>query len=411
MARIGVFPFLGRGHLDPISALCRRLVKHGHEVMLFHLTVAGPAIRRAGLRSTPIDRHEQTAEPDALVERKLRPRHHQTVGVVSRQVKRVLREGADAVSAFRPQCLLIDHMDFAASSIAHLYNIPYITLSPAAPLWLNDDVPPSYFGWSEASNVLGRIKVKFANHLVDRITAPILVEINEWRRCHGLNVLGGVNDTFSTSAIITQMPRCFDLPRRDHPRLFHTGPFADDWRDPTVSFPWSHLDGKPLIFASLGTVRNNDLMRFQVIAEATSTLNVQLILSLGGGRILPSDLNGHMAGNTIVVDYAPQRELLANSALAINCAGLNTTLDCISAAVPMVVTPLAEDQPGVAVRIRRAGIGAVVWPRRPTVTDLRTTITQVLDTSSYLDRAKQLQQQFAEIDGIGRATKIINESI
>jgi len=118
-----------------------------------------------------------------------------------------------------------------------------------------------------------------------------------------------------------------------------------------------------------------------------------------------------MAGNTIVVDYAPQRELLANSALAINCAGLNTTLDCISAAVPMVVTPLAEDQPGVAVRIRRAGIGAVVWPRRPTVTDLRTTITQVLDTSSYLDRAKQLQQQFAEIDGIGRATKIINESI
>ncbi|WLT39734.1 hypothetical protein NON20_10065 [Synechocystis sp. B12] len=64
-----------------------------------------------------------------------------------------------------------------------------------------------------------------------------------------------------------------------------------------------------------------------------------------------------LPGNPLVVNYAPQLELLQRTALTITHAGLNTTLECLNNAVPMVAIPIANDQPGVAARIAWAGVG------------------------------------------------------
>ncbi len=51
---------------------------------------------------------------------------------------------------------------------------------------------------------------------------------------------------------------------------------------PWWKFPWHRLDGRPLIYASLGTARSIQRTAFSLIAEACSELNLQLIISLGG---------------------------------------------------------------------------------------------------------------------------------
>jgi len=60
---------------------------------------------------------------------------------------------------------------------------------------------------------------------------------------------------------------------------FHfTGPYSNpDSREPTF-FPFDHLTGQPVIYASLGTVQNRLLGTFQTIAEACRDLDVQLLL-------------------------------------------------------------------------------------------------------------------------------------
>ena len=58
-------------------------------------------------------------------------------------------------------------------------------------------------------------------------------------------------------AQICQFPEGFDFPRRELPGCFHyVGPLHDAADRPQVPFPYDRLDGRPLVYASLGTIQN-----------------------------------------------------------------------------------------------------------------------------------------------------------
>jgi zeaxanthin glucosyltransferase len=63
--------------------------------------------------------------------------------------------------------------------------------------------------------------------------------------------------------------------------------------DAPVDFPWSRLDpNRPLVYASMGTLQNGILQTFRMIAEACAGLDLQLMISLGGGQDPALDLPG-----------------------------------------------------------------------------------------------------------------------
>ena len=66
----------------------------------------------------------------------------------------------------------------------------------------------------------------------------------------------------------------------------------------------------------------------ELLPKVCAGLDVQLVLSLGGGG-KPEDME-ELAGEPIVVEFAPQLELLKRAALCITHAGLNTALECLS---------------------------------------------------------------------------------
>ena len=74
---------------------------------------------------------------------------------------------------------------------------------------------------------------------------------------------------------------------------------------------------------------------------------MQLVLSLG---CRGAKLDGAVPQGTIVVDYAPQLQLLERGTAVVTPAGLNTALEAVSHGLPMVAMPIANDQPGVAAR-------------------------------------------------------------
>jgi UDP:flavonoid glycosyltransferase YjiC (YdhE family) len=70
------------------------------------------------------------------------------------------------------------------------------------------------------------------------------------------------DDIDSQLAQICQLPAEYDFPRVSLPQCFHyTGPLQDPSGlepvfFPSISFPFEKLTGKPLIYASLGTLQN-----------------------------------------------------------------------------------------------------------------------------------------------------------
>ena len=90
--------------------------------------------------------------------------------------------------------------------------------------------------------------------------------------------------TLSQLAQISQQPAEFEFPRRHLPQYFHfTGPFHNSASRESAHFPFEMLTAKPLIYASLGSVLGRKQEIFQDIASACEGLDVQLVISLGGG--------------------------------------------------------------------------------------------------------------------------------
>ena len=197
-----------------------------------------------------------------------------------------------------------------------------------------------------------------------RVASPILTVVNQQRKAWGLKPQREWSEALSTLAQVAQMPAAleFDIPMRDrHPLLHYTGPFVDPQQRPAIDFPWDRLDGRPLIYASLGTLQNGSEDIFRTIAAACASLPVQLVISLGAG--LDQQRLGVLAGDPIVVKYAPQLELIKRSAIVITHAGINTALESLSEGVPLVCIPIGNDQPGVAARVAARGAGVVVPAR------------------------------------------------
>ena len=118
-----------------------------------------------------------------------------------------------------------------------------------------------------------------------------------------------------------------------------------------------------------------------------------------------------LPGNPLVVEYAPQVEVISRARLTITHAGLNTVLDSLSYGVPLVAIPITFEQPGNAARIRHTGSGEVIPVSRLSENRLRQTIERVLTEESYLYNAQRIKNAIAQSGGVKKAASIIEQCL
>ena len=186
----------------------------------------------------------------------------------------------------------------------------------------------------------------------------------------------------SQLALITQTPKEFDFPILKPPLHWHyTGPFHDDEGRRSVPFPWEGLDGRTLLYVSLGTAVNSQDRLFRIILEAVGGMSELQIVFSTGGRVVAKDLV-NIAPNTILVERVPQIELLKQAALCITHAGLNTVLEARAQGVPLLAIPIGFDQPGVAARIAYHRTGEFIEVENLTAQGLSALIRKIIEQRS-----------------------------
>ncbi len=413
MAKLGAFCFPGTGHLNPMIALARSLQLRGHEVVIFGIADTEARVRdggidfcRIGMEDYPpgtlqkLDEHLSQLKGFAAL--------RFTLERVRNSARMVLRDAPEAVRTANVEMLLVDEADFAGN-VADYLGLPWISIALIPPLLRDDRFPPFWFGWAAEQDRLSRLRNRLASRLLLRIAAPIFREVNQQRRAWGLTPFGRSEEALSPLAQITQLPEAleFEVVGEKPARLHYTGPFVHSEQRPAVEFPWERLDGRPLIYASMGTLQNGSESIFKTIAEACAGLDAQLLISLGGG-LDPARL-GQLAGNPLVVSFAPQLEILKRAALVITHAGLNTVLESLCEGVPLVAVPLSNDQPGVAARLKARGACVVVPQHRLSPARLRKAIMQVLHEAKYREAAQTLQKNIQRMRGPDRAAELIEQ--
>ncbi len=219
-----------------------------------------------------------------------------------------------------------------------------------------------------------------------------------------------IADVWSSRLQVSQQPEALEFPRRALPKQVRfVGPLRVPAGYPPVPFPWERLDGRRLIYASLGTLQNRVAGTFRMIAQACDGLDAQLVISTGHG-VAPEAL-GDLPGRPVVVPYAPQLEMLRRAVVAVTHAGLNTSLDALSSGLPMVAIPVANEQPGIAARIAWIGAGESVTLSRATPSRLRSLISRVLSAPSYTAAAQRVRDSIQVGGGAPRAAEMIEQRL
>ncbi len=413
MARIGLFCFSAIGHLNPMSALGRELQDRGHEIIFFNVPDAEAYIRKTQL---PFQVFGEKHHPAGTIAKR-----DEGVGKLEgaeatlymeacliNYARAVFEEAAPLLEAADVDLLVIDQVDSCAASLAAALKIPFVTVCLALLFNYEDSVPHWSSGepYSNDPSLFGGRRI-FRNFVSDML-GNYRSFLNEFRTKAGLHPMTHWDDTWSTLAQISQQPACFEYPRQNLPAIFHfAGPFVKAAYRTAEAFPFEKLNGKPLIYASFGTMIGRRFDVFRVIAEACLGLDIQLLISLGGAAS-PEEL-GPLPGDPLVMRYVPQLEILPRTSLMITHAGINSVLECLSEGVPMVAVPISLDQPGVAARIAWTGTGVVLPLQECTASTLRSRIEEVLGNPSYRERAKWFQQLLAAEDGLSNAASIIEE--
>ena len=416
MGHIGVLTFPGTGHLNPITALGRRLRQRGHEVTVFQIADVEPIIREAGLNFVQIGQREFPKGTLLRLDRRLGRLsgllgHYYVSQRVHATSAMILREAPSAISQAKIDALIIDQAELAGGTVAEHLNVPFVSVAAMLPIHLEPETPYFVFNWRHGDSSLHRLRNRLGMALIETTGVPIKATINRYRARWRLPEVHHIGDLFSKVAQISQMPAEFDFPGRKLPSSFHyTGPFVDPAGRTPVDFPWERISpDRPIIYACMGTLQNGLKHVFHAIAEACAGLGAQLVVSLGGGPE-PEDLE-RMPGNPILVRYAPQLELVRRSALILTHGGLNTVLEALSNGVPMVVIPITNDQPGVGARVQWTGTGEVIPVNQLSSKKLRRAVCAVLRDPSYRRAARRLQAAIADTNALERAADIVEQAL
>jgi MGT family glycosyltransferase len=413
--RIGILSFSSPGHYYPLTALGRRLQSRGHDVVYFQVADLESPIRAAGLRFRQIGEHdfplgslrardEECGKLEGLAALRCGIR-----GMVTKS-QMVLRDAPAAIRDEGVNALIVDQIEPAGGTVAEYLGLPFVNVAAALPVNLDVSVPPVTFPWSHRTGLWARLRNWLGNTASELSFSGVVGTINEQRRAWGLPPINGFNSLSSALTQVAQLPATLELPgRRLPPGFHHTGPWTDAEGRAPVDFPWERIDpSRPLVYASMGTLQNRVLRTFRMITEACVGLDLQLLISLGGGQ--DPALLADLPGDPIVVGYAPQLDLIRQAALTISHGGLNTVLESLAWGVPMVVLPVTYDQPGVGARVECAGAGRSIPVARLTLERLRAAVHTVLHDQAYRVRAGLLRSSIEAAYGLNRAADLIESA-
>jgi len=410
----GVLSFTGTGHLNPFIALSLELKRRGHRVTFIEKPKIQERVLEAGLEFFPISGKKPSTQ-------RTPPNHSSSpwselsalrfnLNRVICDVEMFLKEIPAVVAKTGVNALLVNELAWTGPTVAQLLGLPYFIISTSVPYSLGWGTSTRFSRYLPSSNIVSWLSRSLLELSALRMRGPVLWALNGWRSRAGLGPACEIQRIHPHLAHITQLPAWLDLPQTKLPgNFYYAGPFESSDSRPHVPFPWDELDGRPVIYATLGTTRNVQPVVFRLIAEACSDLNLQLVISLGN-RFEPMLLDG-LSGRPVVTRYAPQLQLLKIAQAVITHGGSNTVLETLAEGKPMIVIPNVYDQPAMAARLERLHVARILPLKRLDARGLRSALEAVLDDPNYGAAAMRIQTRMQASSGRARAADIIEEAL
>jgi len=173
---------------------------------------------------------------------------------------------------------------------------------------------------------------------------------------------------------------------------------------PMETSDWRSGSGSPHLYMTFGTVvGSSDQAKrmFRAVLDAVAGMDAHVLMTTGAQMDLAA--LGAIPANVTLREFVPQNEVLPHVEAVLCHGGSGTVLGALSTALPLVVTPIAADQPDNAKAV--AGIGAGIEVPEPDSAAIRTALTSVLSDPRFAARARDTAEEMKAHLGIGGAVQ------
>ena len=388
MAKIAFLSLPQYGHVFPQMPIVAELVRRGHQVTVFNeprFEAASRATGAAFIAYPEVFPH--TAMADAL-----------TRGDLVHWLQLLLTLTGDILGPLTgvldrdpPDIVVFDGLAVWGEIIATRLRVPSVSISTAFIFAALDDPtgkPPPIAKWMFS---LFRLFPQFVTAWLKmaRFGARNL----PWRMPF-IPRQGKLTLVLTSKAV---HPR---TPLLESPRFAFVGACIEPGTR-TEQFDFARLDGRPLIYVSLGTVLFTNRRFFETCVAAFADFPGQVLLSVGPGTDL-----GQFSGapeNFIFAHSLPQLDILQRTAVFVTHAGLNSMQEALWYGVPMVAVPQTPEQARNAAIASQAGAAIALEEeaRQGAVTaaQLRSAVEAILKEPRFRSSAADLGRSLREAGG------------
>jgi UDP:flavonoid glycosyltransferase YjiC (YdhE family) len=430
MTRHAVFtslPFFG--HVGPLLAQGEELARRGWRVSVASLEDGRQLLRdHPRLEFLSLGQGDLTqAEIDILRDRITRATSFsQSMLTIVKTLGRGWVEAYDATVAVlerdMPDVLVADLSSTAAISAAESLGIPCVvnnpdllTMLPAGLLPAAPDVPLPLSGKSIGSiGPLDRRLNPLQSFVGSRLTNALVGRpLNAARKARGLNKID-FQRWLRDKQILVDSAFGLEYPRRLPPNVHMVGPMFTESPEvlPADYAAWlGDADGRPVVYANLGTIARPWHELLQRMADAFSTQQFRTLW------VVPADLQSLLPDSlpeTVRVErWVPsQLGVLRHPEVRafVSHCGVNSVHEAIWSDTPVIGMPLFAAQGDMALRVQDARVGSRLDKHRFTPEQLRAHIRAACSDAEVRRNMATIRQTFVAAGGVRRAADLIERA-
>jgi len=168
-------------------------------------------------------------------------------------------------------------------------------------------------------------------------------------------------------------------------------------------------EGRPILYITLGTVANRLLHLLNPLIAGVRDEPLEIIVTVGRDQD-PAQL-GPQPPNVHVERYIPQSLLLPKCELAIMHGGYSSISSGLIHGLPLVIVPVAADQPMNARLSQAFGAAEVLDTEALTPEVVRSAVRKVRSTPSYRQAAQRFQADAATLPPVEHAVALLERLV
>lgn len=394
MARIAVLSVPAYGHLNPVLPIVRQLVLRGHEVTVFNEASFAPLITATGAAFAAyppvihLEDFSRTLKDGDMIA---------WIEMILGATGPLLAALAPRLEAERPDLVVFDGIAVWGEMLASKLKLPSVAISTT---FMSDAFARTLGEVAHDTLSIARLAPNFIWDVTRILVQGAL---------HLPRTLPLVPRRGDVTLMLTS--RDFHPPsrRRDEPDFVFVGCSIDPGTR-RETFDFGKLDGRPLLYVSLGTLHHGNAGFFDTCIEAFGDFPGQVLVSVGRG----TDLGRYTGAplNFIFAEAVPQLAVLERTSVFLTHGGLNSVHEALWHGVPMVAVPQQIEQLHNAEAMEAAEAGLVIDSEakgRPvTAAVLRAAVDRVMaGRESYAAASARIGASLREGGGIEEAANII----